>query len=59
MLAYLLISTTLLIIALTLHLSDTQHTRLACKEKKLATASKKLEAYVGNFIGLAQTMRQD
>lgn len=53
MLAYLLISTTLLIIALILSTSLIRNIRDSrAKEKKLATASKKLEAYVGNFIGL-------
>lgn len=50
---YLIISVTLLLIALVLFvvlLRNIRNTRL--KERKLAVSSKKLEAYVGNFMGL-------
>lgn len=53
MLSYLLIATTLLLIAIILSGTLIKNIRDSrTKERKLAASSKKLEAYVGNFIGL-------
>lgn len=53
MLGYLIISTTLLLIAIVLSAILVKNIKSSkAKERKLAVTSKKLEAYVGNFIGL-------
>ncbi len=53
MVGYLIISTTLLLIAIILSAILVKNIKSSkAKERKLAVTSKKLEAYVGNFIGL-------